>query len=67
MAGFPWTEVDGISVPRLVCGSNWIPAYKAEEVIGISLACLDRRQPRVDIQFTQSKCSVLAQQTYTGQ
>ncbi len=27
MAGFPRTEVDGVSVPRLVCGSNWFLGY----------------------------------------
>ena len=27
MAGFPRTEVGGISLPRLVCGSNWILGY----------------------------------------
>ena len=27
MAGFPRTEVGGLSVPRLVCGSNWMLGY----------------------------------------
>ena len=36
-------------------------AYEAEEVIEISLACLEGREPNVDLQFTRSKRSVMAQ------
>jgi hypothetical protein len=36
--------------------------YEAEEVIEISLACLEGREPNVDLQFTRSKRSVMAQQ-----
>src|SRR5512140_3415356 len=27
MAGFPRTTVGGISLPRLICGSNWMLGY----------------------------------------
>ena len=27
MAGFPRTVVDGVSLPRLICGSNWMLGY----------------------------------------
>jgi hypothetical protein len=37
-------------------------SYEAEEVIEISLACLEGRQPNVDLQFTRSKRTVLAHQ-----
>jgi hypothetical protein len=36
--------------------------YEAEEVIEISLACLEGRQPNVDLQFTRSKRTVLSYQ-----
>jgi hypothetical protein len=36
--------------------------YEAEESIEISLACLEGRQPNVDLQFTRSKRTVLAHQ-----
>ncbi|MFB3880759.1 MAG: hypothetical protein ACE149_05820 [Armatimonadota bacterium] len=36
--------------------------YEAEEVIEISLACLEGREPNVDLQFTRSKRSVVVQQ-----
>jgi len=33
--------------------------YEAEEVIEISLACLERREPNLDLQFTRSKRSLV--------
>ncbi len=35
--------------------------YEAEEVIEISLACLERREPDLDLQFSRSKRTVVAE------
>ena len=52
---FVWNSIRDCDMVTAGCMS----AYEAEEVIELSLACLEGRTPRTDLQFTRSKQALI--------
>ena len=52
---FVWNSLRDCDMVTAGCMST----YEAEEVIELSLACLERRTPKTDLQFTRSKRSLV--------